>query len=507
MGEVVKNGVSPGAAQSNNGQAKEGKLAKEITSIGFFGLGLSAIFGSSWLLTSGAWLARAGGPVNAMLAFALCFLVELPLILAYYEATPMMPLAGGEMVYSYLNLGSFWGFLIGWFTVLANIILCIWEALAISRCLSVLIPQISTDGVLYEFLGYQVTIYTVLIGLALILICGYFAYRGAKSESYFGLVITLTVNAIALICVIVGVFYFDPANLQPLQTKDTATGTLGLLAMLPFSVAGWDGLTKGAAEAAPTVPHKRIGGIVVLCVGIAVIMYMITTFIPSALVPWQELTEQTAPFQYAMAKIGFPILGAALILAATIGCIGVYNVVLFAGARLLYQMGDIGLVPKKFATLHPKYKSPTFSIYLISAISIVVLFLGQGMFIPLIDVAAITYIIYWGATLLSVYVGRKKYPDVRRPAKYPGGKPLMVIGMVIALILACLILIPGNPASLQWPVEYILFGALIVVGIILYLLRDKSVPKGASVQRLWDEINANLDYREQYVKEHGLQQD
>lgn len=118
------------------------KLAKSITTLGFFGLGLSAVFGASWLLTSGVWLDRAGGPENALIAFVLCFIVELPLILAYYEAVPMMPLAGGEMSYSYVTFGGFVGMIVGWFGVLVNIILCAWEALAISRLLSYLFQEL-----------------------------------------------------------------------------------------------------------------------------------------------------------------------------------------------------------------------------------------------------------------------------------------------------------------------------------------------------------------------------
>lgn len=479
------------------------KLSKEITSFGFFGLCLSAIFGSSWLLTSGAWLDRAGGPVNALIAFILCVLVELPLVLAYVELTPMMPLAGGEMCYSYLTMGSFAGFFIGWFYVLACVILCMWEALAITRCLTVLFPQIGEWGVLYEVLGSPVSIPSIIIGLLLIVVCGWFAYRGAKGEANFGLGITLTVNGIALICVIIAIINFDPANMQPLQSKGTLEGSISLLAMLPFSVAGWDSITKGAAEAAPNIPLKRIPKFVIAALVVAVCMYILTWWAPTGLVPWQELTQQTAPFAYAMAKIGFPVLGSLLLAAATIGCIGVYNAVLFAGTRTLYQMGDIGLVSKKMGELDPTYKTPRNAIILISILSIVAVLLGQGMFIPLIDVAAFSYILYWGANCVALIIARKKYPDALRPAMVPGGVPLMYVGVVISIILAGLMLIPGTPASIAWPVEYITLAGLVAIGFVLYAFRDKSVPKGSSEERLWEEIRENQALREAHLAAEG----
>ena len=471
---------------------EKAKLSKSISTIGFFGLGLSAVFGASWLLTSGVWLDRAGGPENALIAFVLCFLVELPLILAYYEAVPMMPLAGGEMSYSYLTFGGFVGMIVGWFGVLVNIILCAWEALAISRLASQLFPDIANSGVLYEVLGSPITIPAIVIGLALIIVIFVIQYRGAKISATFGTVITFTVTGIAIICSIVGIINFNPENMQPLQTKDTMVGVLGLLAMLPFSVAGWETVAKGAQEASATVSHKKIGLMLVLAVAVAVVMYIVTMIVPTGLVPWQELTSQTAPFSYAMTKVGLPVLGVALTVAAFFGVIGVYNAVFFGATRMLYMMGDIGLVPKAFSKLHPKYKSPVNAIIFVSLVSCTILFLGQAMFVPLIDVAAVAYIVLWGSTLASVLVARKKFPDMKRPAKYPGGKPLMYVGLVIAIVLLGLMLIPGTPASLAWPVEYILLGVLLIIGIALYLTRDKSTPKGTNHARLMAEIDEEL---------------
>ena len=54
----------------------------------------------------GTWLETAGGPLNLVVAFALCIIIELPFAFAYMEAIPMLPLPGGEVVYSYAAFGS-----------------------------------------------------------------------------------------------------------------------------------------------------------------------------------------------------------------------------------------------------------------------------------------------------------------------------------------------------------------------------------------------------------------
>ena len=72
-------------------------------SISFFGLvamGIGCMLGTSWLLLTGTWLETAGGPLNLAVAFALCIVIELPFAFAYMEAIPLLPLPGGEVVYS-----------------------------------------------------------------------------------------------------------------------------------------------------------------------------------------------------------------------------------------------------------------------------------------------------------------------------------------------------------------------------------------------------------------------
>lgn len=66
----------------------------EKQSISFFGLvamGIGCMLGTSWLLLTGTWLETAGGPLNLIVAFALCIIIELPFAFAYMEAIPCCP--------------------------------------------------------------------------------------------------------------------------------------------------------------------------------------------------------------------------------------------------------------------------------------------------------------------------------------------------------------------------------------------------------------------------------
>jgi len=73
---------------------------KGISYFGLVAMGIGCMLGTSWLLLTGTWLETAGGPLNLVVAFALCIIIELPFAFAYMEAIPMLPLPGGEVVYS-----------------------------------------------------------------------------------------------------------------------------------------------------------------------------------------------------------------------------------------------------------------------------------------------------------------------------------------------------------------------------------------------------------------------
>lgn len=479
--------------QSKKTTQDKANLSKSISIWGYLGMGIGAVFGASWLLMTGIWLDAAGGPINALIAFIACFLVELPLVLAYYEAVPMIPLAGGELSYAYLSFGNFIGMLVGWFGVLVNIILCAWEVLAITRMLSYLVPAIGKATPLYLVGGAPVTLPSIVIGLLLVLGIAFLQYRGTKLSSRFSTINTTIVVSLALICVIVGIFQFDASNMQPLQAKNFFDGSLSLLSMLPFSIAGWETISKGAQEASSGVSVKKIGLSVVISVAVAIVMYILTLVVPTGLMPWQEMSSATAPFAEAMVRIGMPFLGTLLLFAACLGVVGVYNSVFFGATRLLYSLGEYGLIPKKFTALHKTYHTPKTAIFFVSGIAAVVLFFGQSLFVPLVNVAAVAYIILWGATLFSVMRLRKTHPKLNRPVKIPGGKWMMFYGAVVSIALLFAMLLPGSPAALSWPSEYILLLVLLVLGIGLYFFRDKSMSEEERAEMILGSIHEKIE--------------
>ncbi|MEG2199070.1 MAG: amino acid permease, partial [Anaerovorax sp.] len=83
-------------------------------------LAFGTMIGWGWIMLAGQWVAE-GGVWGAVLAFALGAIMCIFVGICYAELTPMLPLAGGELVFSYRGLGYNASYITGWFICLAYI--------------------------------------------------------------------------------------------------------------------------------------------------------------------------------------------------------------------------------------------------------------------------------------------------------------------------------------------------------------------------------------------------
>jgi APA family basic amino acid/polyamine antiporter len=451
-------------------------LTKGISFYGFLALGIGCVFGASWLVLTGAWLTTSGGPSNALIAMLICTIMEVPFALAYLEAVPMIPLAGGEIAYSFLAFGSLLAFIAGWFGVLAMIALCAWESLAITKMAGYLIPSIANMPPLYSVGGFGVTTPLLILGLVLIVAVGYMGYKGVKLSARFQMVVTYANLGLVFIAALLLVPHFRMVNFQPITVKPIFTGVVGILTILPFSIAGWEAIAKGAEEASEGLGRAAVGKAVILSLIIGALFYMLTVFVPAGIVPWQTLLKGDIPFATAANLVtGSQVLGFVLVIAALFGVLSVYNSCFYAATRLLYSMGDVGLIPTAFARLHPKFNTPIVAVIFVSGLSAIAPFVGQSAFMPLVDCISFSFIALWTTTLVSVMRLRKTQPKLNRPVRMPAVNVIGTLGIIVTVLMMIALLDPASPGALVWPVEYILLVALIVLGIILYALRPKEM--------------------------------
>ena len=446
--------------------------------IGFFGLvalGVGCMLGTGWLLLTGTWLDTAGGPLNLIVAFVLCILIELPFAFAYMEAIPMLPLPGGEVVYAYAAFGGAGGFAAGWAGVLMNTIVFCWVNLAGISLMDELFPALGRTAVLYTVGDFQVALPNVILQLALVGSIVWVQLRGADVCASLAKIATVLMLVMCAGGLAVCFFHFDPAIYTSGGGMEfDLSGSISLLSLLVFSVAGWETVSKAAADA--TGPAARKAGLALITCLLLVtgILCLVPTAVAGCM-PWRETAGYTAPFaDVLVALTGIPAVRAVILAIAVVGAVGVTNSTLYASARMLYGLSSFGLAPRAFSVLHPRYGTPSRCVWFVAAFGAVTPFTGKLFFLPFINMVSLSTVVMWVMTLAAVLVLRRTRPGLRRPVLMPGGKITAVCGLVASVFLVGNLLIPFSPGALD-ALEYVLAAALTLLGLFLYHFRDRSL--------------------------------
>ena len=474
-------------------QNRPAKMDRSINFFGLISLGIGCMFGTSWLLLSAGWLDRAGGPWNVILALVLCLIVELPLAFAYLEAIPMFPLSGGELVYSYMAFGKFGGFMAAWSGILMNGVIFCWETISVMKIASYLFPVLDQAPVLYEIGGAPITLSSIIIGVILAVSIIAIQCRGGSFSASIAKMLTTVIVLLTVLGILVSIFNMNPEYLSIPATKPASEGSLSLLAVLTFTIAGWETVAKAAGEAESEAGRKKAGIALILCLGVCVALNSLVVLSIAGLMPWTEAVDDIAPFADAItAATNIPVFGTILLVAALVGIIGVSNATLYGASRIMYGLADVGLIPPLFTKLSGKKKVPINCIIFLGAFAVATPFIGKSAFLPLVDVTAVATIVMWVMTFFAVVTMRKKYPDLERPVKMPGGKFTIVIGSIFSVFILGTVLLPFSPGAIIWPSEYILTAVLFLLGVVLFQLRDKSLSTDDQKKKILGEVTESL---------------
>ena len=171
------------------------------------------------------------------------------------------------------------------------------------------------------------------------------------------------------------------------------------------------------------------------------VIYTIAMAAMLGLVPYSELSVSESPFTKA-AEVAFGTSAAYLLnfaawLAAATCLIGG---TLYAAPRLLYSMGEDKILPRSFANVHDKFKTPHIAIVFTWIVSIILVLIGYKnpdvVYIHLSLLLVFAWVVSWFISLISAIQYRRKYPEeiknlTWKQPLYPLFPILGIIGVVI----------------------------------------------------------------------------
>ena len=370
-----------------------------------------------WIL--GVWV--AGG------IMALCG------ALTYAELGGMMPRAGGLYVYLSEAYGGLFGFMYGWaYFLVVN-----------TGGLGALAVAFST------YLGYFVPLSpfgTTAVAITGIILVTILNVRGVKAGGIFSDVFTVLKLLGILVLIGVGFTLGSPDTTdfaQPLSLPSDQIGSALALAMVSvmWSYGGWQHATFTASEAINphrTVPRALIVGSVVI-----VAVYLLTNVAYMFLLPVSAIASSERVAADAMNVVLGGAGGSFIALTIFVSTFGTTGIYTLTAPRIYYAMANDGVFFKRVAEVHPRYRTPAYSI-IFQSVWTIVLILFWGTYESLISYVVFTDWIFFGLAAATVFVFRKRMPDAERPYRtlwYPV-TPLLFIAVALWFVINTLI---GKP--------------------------------------------------------------
>jgi basic amino acid/polyamine antiporter, APA family len=424
---------------------------------------VSGIIGSSIFLTAKDIASPLPQPVLFVSVWVLGALISLCACFAFAELGAMFPDSGGQYIYLREAYGDLIAFLYGWMLfAVANGGTIAALSVASAAYVGQVVPLVSEQRVVFSILGVALT-RAHLFGLLLIAILTYVNVVGLRWGALLQNVSTWTkftaMAAFVGLGLVIGKGHWSNFHAQGVPlTMGLGPGALisalgvGLIAVF-WAYDGWVYITWVAGEVKEprkTVPLAMVLG--VLAVGVIYIAMNLTYMYA---LPLKEIAAHETIAHAAAAVLFSPRAAAWLSLVIAVSCFSAAATCTLSGARVYMAMAQHGLFFKRMAVIHPKWRTPAFSL------------IGQGIWAALLTVSGrydqlYTYVIYgmvlsYTLTVIGLFWLRWKRPEIPRPYRCTGYPWLPAIYVLIGAAWT-LNTILTRPTEAFWGTTIVLLG-------------------------------------------------
>jgi basic amino acid/polyamine antiporter, APA family len=417
-------------------------LARKLRGLDYFTLGWGTMVGVGWLVVMDDWLLR-GGVLGALLGFAIGGTLLFPIGYVYGRLVVAMPDAAGEVAYTAKVFAEHVSFATGWMMVLSYFIVCPWEAVAVGKIVSYIFPALDSLA-LYRIAGRPVYLPHVLIGLGLVVPLTLLNYRGISSSARFQNWTTFGTLAIFVTFVGFGVSKGSIRNFPPLFTHGGFVSVLLVVQIVPYFMAGFESVVKAVEEASPDFNVQGFSKAIAMAIAVGVLFYTIVIAAVGYVAPWRQLTQEK--FMTAVAfeqAVGSRWIVGAILTAAVLSLVKIFNGNLVAASRLLFAMGRRGLVDGALARIHSRNHTPSYAVICVGIASAACMFLGDAILVPVTEVGSVASAAGWLAACAAYYQ--------MRPS--PSQRSIAILGAALALLLLLMKIVPfvpGHFSRYEW---------------------------------------------------------
>lgn len=442
---------------------------------------VSGVIGSSIFLTAKDIATPLPQPELFLLVWVLGALISLCACFAFAELGSMFPDSGGQYIYLREAYGDLIAFLYGWMLfAVANGGTIAALSVASAAYVGQVVPFVSQEHVVFSMMGIVVT-RAHLFGLVLIAVLTCVNVLGLRWGALLQNVSTLTKFTAMAAFVTLG-FAIGKGNWSNFHAHGVPLSTglgpaqlisamgVGLIAVF-WAYDGWVYITWVAGEVKN--PRRNVPLAMVLGVLTVGVIYIAMNLTYIYAMPLKEIAKNETIVHAAAMVLFSPQAAMWLSLMIAVSCFSAAATCTLAGARVYMAMAQDGVFFKRMAVIHPKWRTPAFSL------------IGQGIWAACLTLSGrydqlYTYVIYgmvlsYTLTVIGMFLLRWKRPDIPRPYRCTGYPLLPAIYVVIGAAWTLNTIIT-RPTQAFWGTT------IVLIGIPGYLYWKRSSRKAAAAE-------------------------
>ncbi len=340
-------------------------------------------------------------------AYVVALVVMLFTAFSYGRMARAYPTAGSAYTYTQQTFGGHVGFMTGWTLMLDYLFLPMINFLLIGIYLNSRFP------------GVPQWIFT-LAALLLVLVL-----------NVVGITVMNRVNVLVVGLSVVLIVVFAALSLKhlaghpapsPFAPFTPGSGVFAGAAILALSFLGFDAVSTLSEEAKE--PRRAIPRAIVLTTLIGGLLFVLVAWMGSLVHPgYDDFANADTAGVDIMSALGGAAFETIFVGIYVVGAFGSAMTTQASVSRILYSMGRDGVLPRAaFARLHPRFRTPVVATAVVSAVSLVALFISLDNAVVMVNFGALIAFSMVNLTVVKHYLfdeGRRSAADLVRYGLVP----------------------------------------------------------------------------------------